>query len=91
MDEAIDVLDVEVTKDCEEDVGGKEPLLGVVEIVDVNVEVETEIDDSRTVTDGIPEEETSLVLALVDESVGWSTGLAVVEFGCAPGGPLPPS
>lgn len=51
VDEASDVLDVEDTKDCEEDVGGKESLLAVVEIVDVNVEVETEMDDSRTVTD----------------------------------------
>lgn len=85
MEEAIDVLDVEDTKDCEENVDEKEPLLDGVEIVDVTVDVEKETDDSRTVTDGVPEKEASLELALVDEPVCWSTGL--VEFGG--GGPLP--
>lgn len=88
MEEAIDVLDVEDTKDCEESVDEKEPLLDEVEIVDVTVDVEKETDVSRTVSVGVPEKEASLVLALADEPVCWSTG-PEVEFGGPPGGPLP--
>jgi hypothetical protein len=86
VEEAIDVLGAGDTKDCEENVDEKEPLLDSVEIVDTTVDVEKETDDSRSVNDEASEKEASVVLALADEPGCWSTWLA--EFGG--GGPLPP-
>lgn len=89
--EEVDVLDVDDEEDCDEKVGENEPLLDVVEIVDVTVEVETNVETvvSRTESnEEVPEKEASVVLVLVNEPVCWFT--EAVEFGSPlPDGLLP--